>query len=77
MHLPLEPPHYRADVLRCCKEHRQYPEQPATWHFSLEEVCSGKRHGFTTLDALAAYLEAELSAGNEVVLREAGSAEAQ
>jgi hypothetical protein len=60
MHVPLHPPHYCAYVLRCWEEHSQHPERPGHWRFSLEEINSSTRHGFATLHALIAFLQAEL-----------------
>jgi hypothetical protein len=36
----------------------------ATWRYSLEEVGSGKRHGFATLDELVAFMLALTSLGS-------------
>jgi len=45
------PPTYRAYLLRCWLE-------GTNWRYSLEEVGSGKRHGFATLDEFVTFLVA-------------------
>jgi hypothetical protein len=36
------------------------PDQPSTWHFSLEEAGTDERRGFPDLEALVRFLEREL-----------------
>jgi hypothetical protein len=56
----------RAYLLRCWQEGNATAEQPPRWRFSVEEVLrKGPRRGFDSLEALMAYLEAELAAGSE------------
>ena len=56
----------RAYLLRCWQEGNAAPEQPPRWRFSVEEVLrKGPRRGFQSLEALMAYLQAELAAGSE------------
>jgi hypothetical protein len=52
---------YQSYLLRYWEEHGRAPSQPAAWRFSLEEVETGKRHGFADLEALVAFLRAEIS----------------
>ncbi|MCZ7570273.1 MAG: hypothetical protein M5U01_17045 [Ardenticatenaceae bacterium] len=51
----------RAYLLRCWREGCSAEEGEATWRFSLEEVGGARRRlGFMTLEALLAFLRAEL-----------------
>ena len=57
------PPRYCAWLLRCGPA----PDAPGAvggaWRFSLEDPHTGERHAFTGLDALVAFLRAELALG--------------
>lgn len=51
----------RAFLLRCWPTQPIAPHQPAPWRFCLEEIGpESTQLGFVSLDALAAYLAAEL-----------------
>ena len=54
------PPRYCAYLLRCWEARC---EEGATWRFSVEDAHTGERRGFTGLDALLAFLRAELALG--------------
>jgi hypothetical protein len=47
-------------VLRFWEVRSQYPDRPTTWRVSLEDPEMGQRHGFSDLEALVAFLEAEM-----------------
>ena len=53
---------YRAYLLRCWKEGETTPGEEPRWRFSIEEVLL-KRHrqAFSSVQALAAFLETELA----------------
>ena len=52
MSISKQPSPYTAYLLRCWLE-------GSTWRYSLEEVGTGKRHGFATLDELVSFLLAQ------------------
>ncbi len=55
---------YRAYLLRCWREEYATAEGSPQWRFSLEEVPHERwRTGFTSLEALMAFLRAELADG--------------
>jgi hypothetical protein len=56
-----EPPLYRAFMLRCWEVRSPQPGGPTAWRFSLEDPHTGQKHGFADLEALNAFLEAELA----------------
>lgn len=49
MSIAREPSTYTTYILRCWQE-------GAAWRYSLEEVGSGKRHGFASLDEFVAFM---------------------
>lgn len=53
---------YTSYILRCWEEVAQTPQQPALWRFSLEDVQTGVRHGFSDLAALMTFLHAQAAA---------------
>jgi hypothetical protein len=56
----------RAYLLRCWQEVEMIPGQTPRWRFRVEEVLSGQRQmGFGSLDALIAFLRAELVGSEE------------
>jgi hypothetical protein len=55
--VPDEGFYYRAHLLRYWREH----QSPSAWRFSLEDVRTGERRGFADLDALIAFLHAEIT----------------
>ena len=56
----------RAYLLRCWQEVEMIPGQTPRWRFRVEEVLSGQRRmGFGSLDALIAFLRAELVGSEE------------
>jgi hypothetical protein len=57
--------HLRAYMLRFWAVHTQEPECQAVWRFSLEDPHTGDRFGFADLNALIAFLEAELGRSKE------------
>jgi hypothetical protein len=56
----------RAYLLRCWQEGEVLPGQTPRWRFRVEEVAPERRQrGFGSLDALIAFLRAELAGGEE------------
>ena len=63
-------PGYRAYLLRCWREEPAAPGGPSPWRFSVEEVLhERRRRGFTSLESVLAFLEAELGAAGDVPAR--------
>ena len=56
-------PRYCAWVLRCWEVPDDAPDAPASWRCSLEDPGTRERRGFASLEALTAFLRAELAAG--------------
>jgi hypothetical protein len=54
------PPRYSVYLLRCWQERDSNTDVPAMWRFSLEDSRSGKRVGFSTIETLMHFLQAEL-----------------
>lgn len=53
---------YRAYLLRCWRERESSPGQEPHWRFSVEHVLHQRsRQGFDSLEALVAFLQAELA----------------
>lgn len=52
---------YRAYLLRCWEERSQHPAFLPVWRFSLEDPHTGQRYGFANIEALVAFLSAELT----------------
>ncbi len=58
--LARKPPGYRAYILRCWEASAPGADDPALrFRFSLEDPRTGERHGFPTLAALMAFLQAQ------------------
>jgi hypothetical protein len=57
------PPHYRAYMLRCWEARGERPSPLGAWRFSLENVQTKEKRGFSDLAALVAFVEEELKAG--------------
>jgi hypothetical protein len=55
-----QPAGYHSYLLRFWEERGDSPAV-VVWRFSLEDPLTGRRHGFATLDALTAWLRAELA----------------
>jgi hypothetical protein len=55
------PLRYRAYLLRCWEMRSPGPGDLATWRFSLEEPSTGEKHGFTDLEAMHDFLQAQLA----------------
>ena len=58
-----EPPRYCAYLLRCLSAPNVDGVADVGWRFSLEATHTGERRGFTGLEALVAFLRAELARG--------------
>ena len=56
-------PRYRAWVLRCWETADQEADRSPPWRFSLEDPHTRGRLGFAGMDALVAFLQAELARG--------------
>jgi hypothetical protein len=53
---------YQAYLLRCWREEQAAPGGPSPWRFSVEEVLHERRRwGFSSLESLLAFLQAELA----------------
>ena len=52
-----ESPGYCAYVLRCWEEHPRHDPHSRVQRFSLEDVHTGQRYGFTSIEALEAFLQ--------------------
>jgi hypothetical protein len=58
-----ETPSFHAYLLRCWREKQAAPEGAPHWRFSVEEVLHERRRwGFSSLEALVAFLQAEMVA---------------
>jgi hypothetical protein len=58
-------PSYRAYLLRCWRERGAAGKEPL-WRFSVEEILhERRRQGFSSLEALIAFLRAELASGKK------------
>ena len=58
--MPDQALHYASYLLRCWEEESQTPHHAAVWRFSLEDVQTGTRYGFSDLVTLMAFLHARL-----------------
>ena len=56
---------YCAWLLRCWEVRGQGPEPLITWRYSLENPHSGEHRAFASLEALVAFLRAELTPGRD------------
>ncbi|MFO1349164.1 MAG: hypothetical protein U1F68_00195 [Gammaproteobacteria bacterium] len=56
--MPVRPLCYRSQLLRYWQE--QAIGQTTVWRFSMEHVETGERRGFADLEALVAYLRADI-----------------
>jgi len=63
------PPRYRAYLLRFWQERRP-PAAGSAWRFSLEDPHTGERQGFAGLEALLAYLQAEMDSNTPLQAEE-------
>jgi hypothetical protein len=58
-------PIFHAYLLRCWREEEAAPEGAPRWRFSMEEVLHERRRwGFTDLESVLAFLQAELAEGS-------------
>ena len=55
-----DPPRYRSYILTFWEERGQDPSAPVVWRFRLEDVRTGQRQGFASLEALVVFLRKEL-----------------
>jgi len=56
-----QPPRYHAYMLRMWEERSEGFEQSTLWRFQVEDPQTGRRHGFTCLPPLFAYLQEVMS----------------
>jgi len=57
---------YRAYLLRCWQEGEAAPGKEPLWRFSVEEILPERRRkGFSSLEALVAFLRAEFASGED------------
>ena len=52
---------YHSFLFRCWVERPAQAEQPAVWRFSLQNVRTGEQVGFTSVEAVLAYLQTRLN----------------
>jgi hypothetical protein len=64
MQAPAKPPTYHSYVLRLWQERSEQPALVA-WRCSLEDPLTDLRHGFASLEAMLAWLQAELARPDE------------
>ena len=65
-------PRYCAYLLRCWETPGQRPARPTTWRFSVEDIHTGERRGFASVQALIDFLETELASEEEAVPAQPG-----
>ncbi len=70
-----KPPRYQSYVLRCWEMRSQYPDRPATWRFGLENPQTREKRAFSDLEALVAFLQAELETSKTAAERRSKGAE--
>lgn len=58
------PPRSESFLLRCRQERSPQTGLPDVWRFSLEDVRTGQRVGFVTLEAALAYVRGKLTTNN-------------
>jgi hypothetical protein len=56
---------YQVYVLRLWREQMDADDQPAVWRFSLDDTATGKRYGFGNIEALVAYLSAQIGSASQ------------
>ena len=57
---------YRAYLLRCWREGEAAPGKESPWRFSVEEILHERRRkGFSSLEALVAFLRDQLASDEE------------
>jgi hypothetical protein len=54
---PHESRDYCAFVLRCWAEHPRFEPSPPIQRFSLEDIHTGQRYGFSSVEALMAFVQ--------------------
>ena len=54
------PPRYHAYLLRFWEVRSEYPGRPPAWRFSLVDAETRQKYGFPDLEALVAFLRAEM-----------------
>lgn len=52
-------------LLRCWQERSPQTGLPTVWRYSLEDIRTGRRVGFVTLEAALAYVRGKLTTNNE------------
>lgn len=55
------PPRYRSYLLRTWEARSERAGTPSTWRFSLQDARTGQERAFADLEALVAYLRAEMA----------------
>jgi hypothetical protein len=71
--MPLQEPSLRRTYLLRIWEEHSSPSERRMLRFILQEVRTGQREGFGSLDALVTYLRARLDLGDEEIDRQAAS----
>jgi hypothetical protein len=56
-----KPPRYRSYLLRIWETRSERPDEPPTWRFRLQDARTGAQHAFPDLEALVAFLRAEMA----------------
>jgi hypothetical protein len=57
---PVRSRRYFSYLFRCWEERNQTPDAAPAWRFSLEDVRTGRRRGFASLEALLVHVQSEL-----------------
>ena len=61
-----KPPRYRSYLLRMWEARGERPDEPPVWRFRLQEVQTGEQCAFPDLEALIAFLRAEMARDTEI-----------
>jgi hypothetical protein len=60
-----QPPRYHAYMLRAWEERSETCGQGILWRFQVEDPHTGRRHGFSNLSALFAYLQGVMASDED------------
>jgi hypothetical protein len=58
-------PRYQAYMLRLWETRSECPDRPSTWRFSLEDARTRQKYFFPDLEALVAFLRAQMKRGRD------------
>ena len=60
-----EQPRYQAYMLRLLETRSECSDRPSTWRFSLEDARTRQKYFFPDLEALVAFLRAQMKRGRD------------